>query len=247
MRIHTEIFASFMLVAVLGAGIVAEAADYAREQRWAEEVEPGIMTGEAVHLEAQGRKFLSIYTEAENARAAVIVVHGRGVHPNWGLIQPIRVQLAEKYHYTTLSVQAPVLGATDKIEKYGPVYPEASARLEAARGFLAAKGYKKIYLVGHSLGPRMMQHYLLDKHPADVPAMVSIGMTGDYSSMLKVPVLDVYGELDDKDALAGMDQRWSVLKKNGRSKKIVIPGSDHFHNGKEAVLIKHIADYLDAF
>lgn len=247
MRSLSRVFGVIALTSGLVAGGTVQAADYAREKRWAEEVEPGVMTGEAMYLKAQGRKFLTIYTEAEKPKGAVIVVHGRGVHPNWGLIQPIRGQLAEKYGYTTLSIQAPVMGATDKIDKYEPTYPEASARLEAARQHLASKGHKKIFLVGHSLGPRMMQYYLLKKNPVDVVAMVSVGMTGDYSPALKVPVLDIYGEVDDKDALAGMEKRWSVLRKNKRSKKIVIPGSDHFHAGKEDVLARHIAEYLNSF
>jgi hypothetical protein len=46
------------------------------------------MIGDPVWLElSSGHKFLTLYTEAEsNAKAGVIVIHGMGVHPDWGLI-----------------------------------------------------------------------------------------------------------------------------------------------------------------
>ena len=61
--------------------------------------------GDPVFLEDQaGRKFLSIYNEAINAKAGLVIVHGIGVHPDWGLIGRLRSALADD-GYTTLSVQ----------------------------------------------------------------------------------------------------------------------------------------------
>ena len=61
--------------------------DYAREKRWADEVLPSIVVGEAVWLEApRTEKFLGIYTEAKDAKSAIILAHGLGVHPDYGLI-----------------------------------------------------------------------------------------------------------------------------------------------------------------
>ena len=43
-------------------------ADYAREKRWADEITPGIVVGDAAWIELEsGRKFLAIY--APNAKA----------------------------------------------------------------------------------------------------------------------------------------------------------------------------------
>jgi hypothetical protein len=48
--------------------------------------------GDPVYLEGSaGRKFLNIYTEAPNAKAGLVIVHGIGVHPDWGLIGMLRI------------------------------------------------------------------------------------------------------------------------------------------------------------
>ena len=77
-----QLFAFFVAVFALSA----HAADYAREKRWAEEITPSILVGEAIELTAKNRKFLAILTPAEKTRAGVIVVHGLGVHPDWNMI-----------------------------------------------------------------------------------------------------------------------------------------------------------------
>ena len=69
-------------------------ADYAREKKWADEVTPAIVAGDSVYLEARNHKFLTLFTEAPNAKAALVIVHGLGVHPDWNLIGVLRTQLA---------------------------------------------------------------------------------------------------------------------------------------------------------
>lgn len=113
----------------------AQASDYAREKKWADEVLPAVLVGEPVWLRDGPRKFLGLYTPAANARAAVIVVHGIGVHPDWGLVSALRQRLPD-LGYTTLSVQMPVLKADAKGEDYPPTFPEAAPRLAQAAAFL---------------------------------------------------------------------------------------------------------------
>src|SRR5690606_23171381 len=57
-------------------------ADYAREQRWAQEITPALLVGDPIRLEAAGRKFLAIYAPAAGPVAGVVVIHGLGVHPD---------------------------------------------------------------------------------------------------------------------------------------------------------------------
>src|SRR5262245_29765789 len=152
-------FAAFATTLVCAMWLVpAQAlmqADYAREQRWANEVTPAIVVGDAVWLELNsGRKFLAIWAPNAKAPAGVILVHGRGAHPDARLISPLRIQLPER-GYATLSVQMPVLGAEASSEEYPPLFPEAAERLRAAVAFLRAKGLKKIAVVSHSMGSRM--------------------------------------------------------------------------------------------
>ena len=84
---------------------MAIGADYERENAWADEIVPSLVIGDPVYLQAaNGRKFLNLFTEAAKVKAAVVVVHGRGIHPDWGLIGVLRTKLADQ-GYTTLSVQ----------------------------------------------------------------------------------------------------------------------------------------------
>ncbi|MBK6744298.1 MAG: DUF3530 family protein [Hydrogenophilales bacterium] len=136
------------------------AADYDREKKWADEILPSVLTGDPVYLEqADGHKFLSLYTQADKARTAVILVHGIGVHPDWGLIGALRQRLADAGH-TTLSVQMPVLKAGAKGDDYVPSFDLAAQRLQQSVAWLKGKGYGRIALVSHSLGCRMTYRYL---------------------------------------------------------------------------------------
>ena len=87
------------------ATFAADVPDYAREGRLADEIVDAIFDGEPEWLEADGREFLSIFTESDDNKVGVIILHGRGFHPDWGdAINPLRVGLAES-GYSTLSLQ----------------------------------------------------------------------------------------------------------------------------------------------
>src|SRR5512138_1608640 len=78
--------------------------DYARERKWADEVVPGLVVGEAVYLQTPRghHKFLTLFTPVAGTTRAVIVVHGMGIHPDWGMIGTLRTELADR-GFTTLS------------------------------------------------------------------------------------------------------------------------------------------------
>lgn len=122
----------------------AWASDYAREKKWADEVLPSVLTGDPVYLEqANGHKFLGLYTLAGKAKAGVIVVHGIGIHPDWGLIGMLRQGLAEA-GYATLSIQMPVLAADAKAEQYPPTFDEAAERLRLAVAQMLRQGRHRL-------------------------------------------------------------------------------------------------------
>jgi hypothetical protein len=109
--------------------------------------------GDPVYLEGSaGRKFLNIYTEAPNAKAGLVIVHGIGVHADWGLIGMLRIALAD-HGYTTLSAQMPVLDQEARPEEYGSTLGEAGERLKVAVNFLRAKGHKKVAMHGLTHDP----------------------------------------------------------------------------------------------
>lgn len=224
----------------------ALSADYAREKKWADEVLPAVLTGDPVWLElSRGHKFLTLYTPAPNAKAGVIVVHGMGVHPDWGLIGPLRQSLPDQ-GYATLSVQMPVLKADAKGEDYLPTFDEAAERIQVALDFMKVKGYGKVALVTHSLGSRMTARFFELHTNAPVDTWVAIGASGPLNyGKLKMPVLDLYGENDLPQVLQHAKARAQSLTGNPRSTQLVAPKADHFFEGRDTQLLGLVKDYLD--
>jgi len=236
---------------IIGATAFAQPAqpDYAREKRWADEITPAILVGDPVYLALKsGHKFLAIHTPPlpqAKARAGVIVVHGMGVHPDWNLINALRSQLAGQ-GYATLSVQMPVLASDAKAESYPPLFPEAAERLQAAVNFLREKGHRKVAIVSHSMGARMANHFLANGGAVD--AWVSVGIsTGVYlqPETFKAPVLDIYGEKDFPVVLQNAARRGDAIQRNRGSGQMSIAGADHYFNGMEGELVRHVKRFLD--
>ena len=222
-------------------------ADYAREQRWAEEITPAIVVGEPVHLELKsGRRFFAIYTPHAKAVAGVILVHGMGVHPDWGLINPLRSGLSAQ-GYSTLSAQMPVLAADAPGDQYPALFPEAAERLAAAVAFLRGKGAAKIGIVSHSMGARMTNYYFNTIPNPGIGAWVAIGLSGTYTEpvTIGVPVLDLFGERDLPGVRETAKQRAADLRGVRGSAQIEVPAADHFFAGREAELTRQVRLFLD--
>ncbi len=222
-------------------------ADYAREQRWADEVAPAILVGDAVYLaQKNGHKFLAIWAPNPKTVAGVIVVHGLGLHPDWGLINPLRSQLSEQ-GYATLSVQMPVLAAEIRGEQYPPLFPEAAERLAAAVAYLRGKGLKKVAIVSHSMGSRMTNYFLNHAGDARIDAWVAIGLSGEFAEpgTFKSPVLDLYGAKDLPAVLDNAPRRAAMIRGIRGSGQVQLAGADHFFAGMENELVRHVKLFLD--
>jgi len=235
-----------VLVLLLMVVHLVYGADYVREKKWADEITPGIVVGDPVYLEEKaGHKFLTIYTAAPNAQAGLVIVHGIGVHPDWGLINTLRSALVD-HGYTTLSVQMPVLAAEANPEDYRSTFDEAAERLKIAMDFLQAKGYKKIAIVSHSMGSRMTHAYLTREPSAPIRAWVCIGLGGeDDFRHMTLPVLDLYGENDLPAVLQGAQKRAASIKDLPRSQQVMAPQTDHFFNNQQTELVRYVRDFLD--
>lgn len=235
-----------LLLSLINFGCFAQA-DYAREQRWADEITPAILVGDAVALTLpDGRKFLGIYAPNAKARAGVVLVHGLGMHPDWSVVHPLRSQLAEQ-DYATLSVQMPVMAAGVPGEQYAPLFPEAAARIAAAVQYLRNNGHAKIVIVSHSYGARMTNVLLNQPDAPAITAWVSIGITGEYSkpATFKAPVLDLYGENDFPGVLELAAKRAATIKTVRGSAQIRVAGADHFFQGMDNELVRNVKLFLD--
>jgi triacylglycerol esterase/lipase EstA (alpha/beta hydrolase family) len=240
--------ATLLAALLLAPGPASAQADYAREQRWADEIVPGIVVGDAVWIGLQsGRRFLAIHASAPNAVSGVIVVHGLGLHPDWGVNGALRSQLSEQ-GYATLSVQMPVLAADAKADRYPPLFPEAAERLAAAVAWLRGKGMKKVAIVSHSMGARMTNYFLNQSGGARIDAWVAIGLAGAFTQPqdFRSPVLDLYGEQDYPAVMDSAPARAVALRKLRGSGQMQIAGADHFFTGAETEMVRQVRQFLDA-
>lgn len=234
------------------------AADLEREQRLADEIVDAILDGEPVTLEAGALDFLGIYTPAETAtpHGAVIILHGRGMHPDWAQVAgPLRIALPA-HGWSTLSLQMPVLPKDATYYDYEPVFPEAIPRINAGIGYLESRGYKRIVLLAHSCGVHMSMAWLgaTDSPLIDGYIGISMGATDYQQPMrkpfafgrLKVPFLSIVGS-EDYPAVQRMasDIRSRMDGFHPLSAQQTIAGADHYYDDYEDALTEVVAAWLD--
>ena len=233
-----------LLLALLAVIHTVHASDYAREQRWADEILPAVLDGDPVRLEqADGHPFLGLYIGTAQARGAVIVVHGMGVHPDWGVNNVLRTRLAEQ-GYATLSIQMPVLDAGATPGDYVETFPEASARIGQAAAWLKGHGYERIAVVSHSLGGRMARAYFVAGKALSVQAWAALSMGFDDFRDVSVPVLDIYAEQDHMPVLHLVDAHKRTLV-HPASVQRMLPATGHFYDGKEIEVTNLVREWLD--
>ena len=254
-----QIFATrfLMTFSAIMLGSLALAQDFEREARWRAEIEPTVVVGDPVLLKHSVRMaapdFFAIYTEAKGPpKAGLVLLHGAGVHPDFGMIGALRISLAEA-GYATLSVQMPVQGKDAKAEDYHPkVFPNALDRIARAAIYMHGRGHRKLVLVSHSMGAWMANEYL-DANPTNLyGAWICIGITGGFSSdlvgsLLKgraLPVFDVYGQRDFEVTMSAAGRRFRAIKDTAGSRQIQLPGADHYFAGKERELSAVLAAWL---
>ena len=223
--------------------VAAPRMDRAREERWAREVVPSIVVGDPVYLAtAASPKVLAILAVPAGAAAGgIVVVHGLGVHPDWGLIGGIRSGLADA-GYVTLSVQMPVLDANATRDDYAATLPEASERIASGVAYLRARGIAKIAIVSHSMGASMANAYLARQA---VDAWAPIGMFGPFATPPKEPVLDIVAETEIAPVRETAPARASTLPKDACSRQITIAGADHYFDRQQKELVAAISAFLE--
>jgi len=246
-----------LLLLPLTAGAGSEP-DYAREQRLANQIVDMILDGAAVWLEADQRKFLAIYTEADGAASAVLILHGRGFHPDWAdAINPLRVGLVER-GYTTLSLQMPVLGKDAKYYDYLPIFGFAHARIESGIRFLRERGYRRVVLLAHSCGVHMAMDWVARRGDGGIDAFIGLGMGAtDYGqpmqqpfplAQMRVAVLDLYGAEEYPAVRRGAPERKAMMLAAGEphSRQQVLADANHYFTDQGDALVDAVANWLDS-
>jgi pimeloyl-ACP methyl ester carboxylesterase len=263
MRVHV-LLAALLTASLAAASFAASTSNLAREKGYAEQITDQLVVGEAVWLQAAGTRFLGLYTAPEGAhkdsKNAVILVHGRGVHPSWGFIETLRMELpAEGFH--TLSLQMPILEEANKLADYARTFPEAYDRLDAGVALLKRKGIARIFLIGHSSGAMTVIAYGAERPAAAVSGIAAIGAGSDAAGgprmqpprMLEQikskPVLDIYGEKDLDIVLNPASARAAAAQRAGNRgfRQARVAGADHFFTNHYDELKAQLLGWLKPF
>ncbi len=247
------------LFAALLLSLGVNAADYEREQRLSNQIVDAIMDGEAIKLTAGERHFLAIHMEsdADEVKGGAIILHGRGLHPNWEtVVQPLRTALPQA-GWHTLAVQMPVLHKQAKYYDYVPLFPEALQRIEAAIAYLEGQGVENIVLIAHSCGAHMAMYRIRQLGDQGLAAYVGIGMGATDLGQkmrqplpldkMKIPLFDVYAENDFPAVLRMAPERLEMIRKAGnpQSAQQQIPAAGHYFEGHNDALIEAISNWLN--
>ena len=238
-------------------GATSQTPDLVREQRLADEIVEAILDGEPVSLQADGHDFLGIYTPAESGHelGAAIILHGRGMHPDWVQVaNPLRVGLPA-HGWSTLSIQMPVLGKEASYYDYEGIFPEATPRIEAAIAYLKAQESSRIALIAHSCSVHMSMVWIEQRGTAGIDAYIGIGMGAtDYKQpmrqpfpyeQIKVPLLNVVGSEDYPAVQLQAGKLESILEDlPAGSAQTRIEGAGHYFDDHNEELLEAITSWL---
>jgi pimeloyl-ACP methyl ester carboxylesterase len=193
------------------------------------------------------------YIEAKGAKVAVVLAHGQGLDPDANVVGPLRRAINADLGLHTLSLSMPTLPGTrslDLFEEYASTLPDAYSRIQAAIDFLKKeKGVERIYLMGHSMGARMVTGYLANTPDASVVGLIGVGMLAGGKEPLnpnlslrriKIPVIDIYAE-NDRDARSAEFRKSMV---SDRFAQVSIPGATHDYRGYEKVVADTVTGWI---
>lgn len=234
--------------AVAAAALVQPLSDLAREKRWADQVLPSLVVGDAVWLEAGGVKFLSLYAAPATPRGAVLLLHSAGLHPDHGITGELRVSLVDK-GWATLSLQLPVHPAeVDDGAEYRKLYPEAGVRIEAALALLRAKGFARPAVVSHAIGSGMFHGWWRTRRDPAISAWTAMSFYGVFEGIVGAPfpVFDLYGKNDYRGVRGPAEDRKEILDKLPGSRQLAAADGGRFLAGGEQTVLREVATFLES-
>ena len=207
------------------------------------------MTTYADELEGKGVPD-NAYLNGGKSETAVILCHGRGQHPTWDVVDPLRKGIHEKLGYHTVSLQMPAPGGNWR--EYAEHFPDAYARITSTVKALKKKNIKHIYLMGHSMGSRMATGYLANTDNHGIHGFIGVGVRNgggdplDSASNLEsvdIPVVDIYGDGGDGKDIVHAERREESLASE-TYKMVFIPDADHRFDGHEKEMVNAAVSWL---
>ncbi|MFV1996633.1 MAG: alpha/beta hydrolase [Acidiferrobacterales bacterium] len=196
----------------------------------------------------------SVYLDGKSSKVAVILSHGRGQHPKWKVVDPLRKGIHKELWYHTLSLQMPTRSGGWRA--YISDFPKAYSTIQAGIGFLRdEKQVKTIYLMGHSMGSRMATAFLAEYPKSDIAGFIGVGtrnggedpLDSDQNlRVISIPVVDIYGDGGDGKDSIHADNRSDMV--SDRYQQILISGADHQFSRKKhrQQMVEAVVDWLRA-
>jgi len=191
----------------------------------------------------------SAYVDGKQNKTGLILCHGRGKHPKWKVVNPLRKSANKQLGFHTLSLQMP---AEKKLwKKYAEDFPEAFNTIQAGITFLKEeKGVKTIYLMGHSMGARMATAFVAAHPQSPVAGLIVAGCRNNGGEPLSckknlekitIPVLDIWGDRSQKDRLHA-EQRSQFISE--AYKQLPVTGANHRFEDYEEKFVLETLDWL---
>jgi hypothetical protein len=197
------------------------ASDIEREKRLASEIVDTIMDGDAEFIKAGDHEFLGLYTEADDAKGAVIIMHGRGFHPDWS-------DVANPFPRIDAAIDFLKEKENKKI-----VLIAHSCSAHMAMAWVDAGHMRDLDgFIGIGMGAVDYKQPMLKPFPLD---------------MINVPILDVFGQEEYPAVKKGAPDRLAAIKKAGneKSNQLVVPNANHYFTDQGQALLDVVTPWLN--
>ena len=193
----------------------------------------------------------SEYLDGGDSASALILLHGKGKHPTWKVVEPLRNGVNDKLGYHTLSLQMP--NDDKNWKQYADDFPQAFETIKQGIRFLKdEKKVTNIYLMGHSMGSRMASAFVSENPDIGLKGLIVVGCRNNGSEPLScmqnlqnvnIPVLDIWGGKNSKDSDAASDRESLV---SNTFTQVEIPGANHKFDDYDDELISAVVSWLQA-
>ncbi len=191
----------------------------------------------------------AVYLDGGENKSAVILAHGKGKHPTWLVVDPLRKGINEQLGYHTLSLQMPT--GYSHWEDYAEGFPDAYKTLKEAIAFFKnEKGVERVFLIGHSMGARMSSAFVSANNNHGLAGLVVAGCRNNGDPPLScdhnlqgvdIPVLDIWGGNNGKDSRSASERNGMV---SDTYVQVEIAGANHKFEGYEDELVDAVASWL---
>ena len=191
------------------------------------------------------------YLDGKDSRVGIVLCHGRGKHPRFLVVEPLRKGIHRRLGYHTLSIQMPT-GIGIGWREHEAFFPAAYKKIAAAIKFLKnEKGVNRVYLMGHSMGSRMATSFLAESANADIAGFIGVGIRNgggkplDSNANLRsinIPVIDIYGDGGDGNDMWDASKRSDMA--NSRYQQVLITGANHTFSNHERELVDAVVEWL---